>query len=102
MSKIVGKWKQIKGQAYEGLWFEFKLDGTFEAQYEPMGIVSSGTYEIEADKIDMHQTAHTLGMLGEFEGRFAIEDDILKMAVAAGPGLERPEDLTDARIYQKE
>jgi hypothetical protein len=102
VSKIFGKWTQIEGQPYEGLWFDFRPDGTFEAQYEPMGIVSGGTYQIGDDKIDLHQTAHTLGMVGDFEGLFAIEGDKLKMAIAAGPGLERPKDLSGARIYKKE
>ncbi|MFN2302987.1 MAG: hypothetical protein ACK2TV_04570 [Anaerolineales bacterium] len=102
MTDIVGKWTQIEGQPYEGLWFDFKSDGTFEAQYEPMGIVSSGTYQVEDDRIDMHQIAHTLGMVGDFQGRYAIKGDHLNMAVAAGPGMARPVDLSDARIYQKE
>lgn len=102
MSDIIGKWTQVEGQPYAGLWFEFKSDGTFEAQYEPMGIVSGGTYQVQDGKIDMHQTMHTLGMVGDFKGRFKIDGDQLKMAVAAGPGLERPKDLSEARIYNKE
>ena len=101
MSDIIGKWIQMEGQPYQGLWFEFTSDGTFEAQYQPMGIVSSGTYQVQDDQIDMHQTAHTLGMVGEFKGRYTINRDQLKMALAAGPGLERPKDLSEARIYQK-
>jgi hypothetical protein len=102
VSDIIGKWTQITGQAYEGLWFEFKSDGTFEAQYEPMGVVSSGTFSIEDDKIDMHQTEHTFGMIGDFQGLFEIDGDQLKMAVAPGPGFDRPKDLSEARIYQRE
>lgn len=102
MRELIGKWAQIEGQPYEGLWFEFKDDGTFEAQYEPMGIVSSGTYQTEGGDIILQQTSHTLGMVGEFKGKFAVEDDKLKMALASGPGGQQPADLSDARIYQKE
>lgn len=102
MKKLIGKWVQIEGQPYEGLWFEFQEDGTFEAQYEPMGIVSSGTYEANGKEITMQQTSHTLGMVGEFKGLFSIEDDHLKMALASAPGGPRPKDLAGARTYQKE
>ena len=102
MSALKGKWVQAEGQPYEGLWFEFKQDGTLEAQYEPMGIASSGTYETDGNQITMQQTSHTLGMVGEFKGLFAIEDDTLKMALASGPGGQRPNDLSEARIYKKE
>lgn len=102
MEKLLGKWVQAEGQPYEGLWFEFHPDGTFEAQYEPMSIVSSGTYEIDGNIITMNQTEHTLGMVGEFKGLFEIKADTLKMALASGPGQSRPEDLSEARIYQKE
>lgn len=102
MSDIIGKWVQIEGQPYEGLWFEFKPDGTFEAQYDAMGIISSGIYETAGEKIDMQQTAHTFGLVGEFKGIFAIEDDILKLAIATSAGHERPETLESAREYRKE
>ena len=102
MNELTGKWVQSEGQAYEGLWFQFNDDGTFEAQYEPMGIVSSGTYETDGNEITMHQTSHTLGMIGEFKGRFVIEGDTLSMALASGPGGARPEDLSGARLYDKE
>ena len=102
MSDLVGKWVQIEGQPYEGLWFRFNNDGTFEAQYEPMGIVSSGIYETDGDEITMQQSSHTLGMVGEFKGLYQIEDGKLKMTLAPGPGKDRPEDLTDARVYNKE
>lgn len=101
MSDILGKWTQIEGQPYEGLWFEFKDDGSFEAQYEAMSIVSSGTYEISGNQITMQQTAHTLGFIGEFKGLIEIEGDTLKMALASGPGGDRPEDLSEARVYQR-
>lgn len=101
MKDIIGKWVQMEGQAYEGLWFEFHSDGTFEAQYDPMGITSGGTYEIDSDLIDMDQTEHTFGLVGEFKGRYAIEENTLKMALASTPGGERPEDLSKARLYER-
>ena len=101
MDQILGKWVQENDQPYPGLWFEFKQDGTFEGQYIPMGIVSSGTYQVEGDHILIRQTAHTLGFLGEFKGLFSIEGHELKLALAAGPGRERPADLSEARRYIK-
>lgn len=101
MTEITGKWSQKAGQPYEGLWFEFGEEGTFEAQYEPMGIVSSGTFELDGEKITMHQTAHTLGFIGEFKGLFKIEDGELIMALAASAEQDRPENLSEARVYQK-
>jgi len=102
MEKIIGKWVQKSGQPYEGLWFQFNSDGTFEAQYEPMGIVSSGTYMVEETGITLQQNAHTLGFVGEFKGLIKIIDDELKMALASAADQERPEDLQEARIYLKE
>jgi hypothetical protein len=101
MEKILGKWIQKPGQPYEGLWFEFKNDSTFEAQYEPMGIVSSGSFVVEGNQITMQQTAHTLGFTGEFKGLYKIEHEELIMALASGADQDPPEDLSDARIYQK-
>jgi hypothetical protein len=101
MSEIVGKWIQEEGQAYEGLWFEFKPDGTFEAQYDPMGIESGGTYKINGNQIDMDQTTHTFGLIGYFKGLFEIRGNQLKMALASGSEEERPENLADARVYIK-
>ena len=102
MGDIIGKWVQIEGQPYEGLWFNFKPDGTFEAQYDVMGIVSAGTYETDGNIIDMNQTEHTFGLVGEFKGIFAVEEDVLKLALAASAGHERPKSLEEARKYQKE
>ncbi len=102
MNELIGKWTQIEGQPYAGLWFAFGEDGHFEAQYEPMAIVSSGTYETDGGTITMQQTAHTLGMTGEFKGLYAIEGNQLIMALSAGPGLDPPADLSDARVYMKE
>ena len=102
MNEIVGKWTQIEGQPYEGLWFSFASDGTFEAKYDPMGISSSGTYLVESKTITMHQQTHTFGMVGEFKGLIEIKADVLKMALAAGPGQECPDNFDDARIYRKD
>ncbi|MEE4194947.1 MAG: hypothetical protein V2J07_07100 [Anaerolineae bacterium] len=102
MEKIIGKWTQIEGQAYAGLWFNFKEDGTFDAEYAPLGVVSSGTYEIDGNQIDMDQKKHTFGLLGHFRGIYEIDGDELKLALASGAGQERPTDLTGARIYKKE
>jgi len=108
MDKLLGKWVQAQGQSYEGLWFEFKDDSTFVAEYEPMGIVSSGTYSVtgtsepEGQNITIDQTEHTLGLVGEFKGLISIEENKLKMVLSASPGADRPNDFTAARIYEKE
>lgn len=102
MHQIIGKWVQGEGQSYEGLWFHFQEDGTFSAEYAPMGIVSSGTYTVQNDEITINQTVHNLGLAGEFAGRFAIEENTLRLALASGPGGVRPENLTSARTYEKE
>jgi len=101
MSIVEGKWIQEKGQAFEGLSFEFKPDGTFEAEYEPMGIESGGTFQIDGNHIDIDQTSHTLGMVGFFKGVFEIKEGKLFMALASGPDADRPEDLSETRIYIK-
>ena len=101
MIDIIGKWVQMEGQPYEGLWFEFQPDGTFQAKYDPMGITSSGTYKVDANLIDMDQTAHTFGLVGEFKGLYIIEEDTLKMSLATTPEGKRPEDLSNARLYKK-
>ncbi|MEL7590442.1 MAG: hypothetical protein AAGU17_04005 [Anaerolineaceae bacterium] len=100
MNALIGKWKQPEGQAYAGLIFEFKADGTFDSQYPEMGIVSSGTYQVDGDMIHMDQTTHTFGLLGKFAGRFAIEGDTLKL-LFGNPGEPAPEDLGKARLYLK-
>jgi len=101
MTAILGKWIQDETQPYPGLWFEFKEDGTFKAEYDAMGIVSGGTYSVHDDQIDMNQTEHTFGLVGQFRGIFAVEGDLLKMAVASGSEQPRPTDLSEARIYDK-
>lgn len=102
MLEIIGKWVQAEGQPYQGLWFEFKEDANFKAEYEPMGIRSAGTYAIDGEKITMQQTEHTLGFTGEFKGRFKVVEQQLTMALAASPGGARPQDLSEARFYIKE
>lgn len=108
MHNLIGKWIQADGQPYQGLWFEFKEDNTFIAEYEPMGIFSSGTYSVSGtgnskdQKITINQIEHTLGLVGEFKGRISIDENKLRMALSASPGGDRPEDLTAARIYDKE
>lgn len=102
MEQIIGKWVQIEDQAYAGLWFDFKEDGTFTAEYAPLGVVSSGTYEIDGQDIDMDQKKHTFGLLGHFKGIYIIEDNQLKLALASSAGHERPSDFIGARIYKKE
>ncbi len=101
MEEIYGKWIQLEDQPYPGLWFEFDKNQRFEARYDAMGIVSSGHYEIDTNKIDIYQTEHTLGFTGHFKGLFNIEDDRLFLALPAGPGQPRPADLSEARIYKK-
>ena len=100
MNPLIGKWQQPEGQAYAGLIFDFKEDGTFESEYAEMGITSSGTYTVEGEVIHMNQTNHTFGLLGKFDGRFAVEGDSMKL-IFGNPGEPAPEDLSKARIYQK-
>lgn len=98
MNPLVGKWLQPEGQAYAGLQFQFNEDGSFVSEYPAMGITSGGTYEINGDLIFMDQSRHSLGLVGKFEGRFLVENDILKMGFG-NPGEKAPEDVSKARIY---
>lgn len=98
MNPLIGKWQQPAGQPYPGLWFLFNDDGTFSAEFSEMGITSSGTYALNGDLISMDQNKHSLGLVGKFEGRFAIEGSVLKMALG-NPGEQAPDDLGKARIY---
>ena len=100
MNPLFGKWKQPEGQAYAGLIFDFKDDGTFDSEYPEMGITSSGTYSVEGDLIHMDQTSHTFGLLGKFDGRYIIEGETLKL-IFGNPGEPAPEDLSKARLYLK-
>ena len=100
MESLIGKWQQPEGQAYAGLWFLFKEDGSFQSEYTPMGITSSGTYTVTGDIISMDQSSHSLGLIGRFEGRFLVEGSTLKMGFG-NPGENVPEDVSKARLYLK-
>ncbi len=97
---IIGKWQQTEGQPYPGLWFLFNEDGSFQADFSEMGITSSGTYTTQGDLIFMDQKQHTLGLVGKFEGRYAVDAGTLKMALG-NPGEKAPEDFSKARFYLK-
>ncbi len=102
MSDILGKWQQPQGQAFPGLCFEFRPDGTFEAKLEEMGITSSGKYTAADGLIDLDQTQHTFGLLGKFQGHYIIEGDLLTMTMG-DPGAPRPEGIEgkNKRLYKK-
>jgi len=102
MNDLLGKWQQPEGQAFPGLWFEFKTDGTFFASLDEMGITSSGIYKAENGQIDMEQTQHTLGLVGSFVGVYSVEGDTLIMNLA-DPGAARPTSLEgkNKRLYKK-
>jgi hypothetical protein len=97
---IIGKWQQPAGQPFPGLWFRFNEDGTFQADFEEMGVTSSGTYTLAGGEIDMDQTRHSFGMIGHFKGLWAVEGSVLKMAVGL-LNQARPADLSGARVYEK-
>jgi hypothetical protein len=101
-SPIIGKWQQPEGQPFAGLWFLFAEDGTFHANYAEMGIDSYGTYTASDGVIDMDQTRHTLGLIGKFSGRYAIEGDTLSMNLS-DTGESRPETLEgkNRRLYKR-
>ncbi|NLB71280.1 MAG: hypothetical protein GX797_04660 [Chloroflexi bacterium] len=99
---ILGKWTQTEGQPYPGLYFEFLENGTFEARYDALGIVSSGTWQVSEDKIDMDQQKHTFGLVGKYEGLYQIDNDLLHMSLVAAGEHERPGNLEKAVIYRKE
>lgn len=101
MNPLVGKWQQPAGQPYAGLWFIFTEDGSFWAEYPEMGITSSGAYSLDGDLISMDQTQHSLGLVGRFEGRYSVENGVLKLALG-NPGEAAPIDLSKARIYLKQ
>mgnify|MGYP000862982222 CR=1 FL=1 len=98
---ILGKWQQMKGQPFEGLWFEFFEDGSFKAAYPEMGVTSSGKYSYSGDLINLNQTQHTLGLVGVFEGRFKIESNVLRLSLSDA-GEKAPENLSKARNYIKQ
>lgn len=99
---ILGKWTQIEGQPYPGLYFQFAEDGTFEAIYDAMGIVSSGVWQAQDGIIDMDQQEHTFGLVGKFEGIYQIEGKQLRMNLVAAGEHKRPTDFEKAVLYLKE
>jgi hypothetical protein len=103
MSEIVGKWVMQEGM-FKGLFFEFKEDGTYYSELPRLvKIRASGTYTVSEGKyIDTNQDQHTMNLIGQFAGRYAIEGDILKMIFAPVPGGPRPEDLGKASMYKRE
>ncbi|MBA3073232.1 MAG: hypothetical protein FP831_06530 [Anaerolineae bacterium] len=98
---IIGKWQQPVGQPYAGLWFEFNLDGTFQAVYTEMGVTSAGTFIVSEDQIYLDQTQHSFGLIGKFEGRFKIDSASLLMS-RGNAGEKAPVDLSKARLYLKQ
>jgi len=100
MNPLLGKWKQPEGQAYAGLTFDFKEDGTFVSEYPDMGVTSSGTYRVEGDLIYLDQDKHTFGLLGKFAGRFEVNGETLRMGFG-NPGESAPEDVSQGRLYHK-
>lgn len=102
MDEILGKWVQVEGQPFAGLYFEFFEDGTFKGIYNAMSIVSSGTYEIQGNEITINQDKHTFSMIGRFDGIFEINDGKMKLALTEAPNGPRPTDFSFAREYKKE
>ena len=99
---LLGKWIQTEDQPYPGLFFHFLEDGNFEAHYDALGIVSSGTWQADAGLIDMDQQKHTFGLVGKYEGCYEIEDNLLRMGLVAAGEHARPTDLQSAVTYRKE
>lgn len=97
---LIGKWIENEDMPYPGLCFVFNEDGTFDATYDAMAIVSGGTWSAEGNQIDMDQTHHTFELLGKFVGLFEIEGDQLKMALVTESN-ERPETLELATHYTR-
>lgn len=102
MSEIIGKWQQPEGERFPGLCFEFFPDGRYLAVLDELDIKSSGTYTAADGIIDMHQTQHTMGVLGKFEGRYQVRGDTLIMSLS-DPFHSRPEALEhkNKRHYKK-
>ena len=98
--EIIGKWQQPADQPYPGLWFQFNVDGTFTAEYQEMGIVSSGTYQVSENEIEMDQTTHTFGIIGKFKGKLEIHNDTLRMSLG-NPGEDAPTAPEKFRVYTR-
>ena len=99
---LLGKWTQTEDQSYPGLFFLFLEDGNFEARYDALGIVSSGTWQADECLIDMDQKKHTFGLVGKYEGCYEIEGGSLKMSLVAAGEHARPTDFQAAVLYRKE
>ena len=99
---LLGKWTQTEDQPYPCLFFQFLEDGQFEAHYDALGIVSSGTWQADEGVIDMDQKKHTFGLVGKYEGCYEIDDNVLKLSLVAAGEHPRPSDLQGAVIYFKE
>lgn len=99
---LLGKWTQTEDQPYPGLFFQFLEDGNFEARYDALGIVSSGTWQADEGLIDMDQQKHTFGLVGKYEGCYEIEDNLLRMSLVAAGEHARPNSLQAAVNYVKE
>ena len=99
---LLGKWTQTEDQPYPGLFFLFLEDGTFEARYDALGIISSGTWQADDGLIDMDQDKHTCGLVGKYEGCYKIEDNLLKMNLVTAGEHTRPSDFQGSVTYKRE
>ncbi len=99
---LLGKWTQTEDQSYPGLFFLFLEDGNFEARYDALGIVSSGTWHADGGLIEMDQQKHTFGLVGKYEGCYGIEGNLLKLNLVTAGEHARPTDLQGAVTYRKE
>ena len=99
---LLGKWTQTEDQPYPGLFFLFLEDGTFEARYDALGIVSIGTWRADEGLIDMDQQKHTFGLVGKYEGCYKIEASLLKMSLVTAGEHARLTDFQAAVTYIKE
>ena len=99
---LLGKWTQTEDQPYPGLFFAFLDDGNFEARYDAVGIVSSGTWQAENGLIDMDQQKHAFGLVGKYEGRYQVEGNLLKMNLVTAGEHARPTDSQAGVTYIKE
>ena len=99
---LLGKWTQTEDQPDPGLFFLFLEDGTFEARYDALGIISSGTWQADDGLIDMDQDKHTFGLVGKYEGCYKIEDNLLKMNLVTAGEHTRPSDFQGSVTYKRE